>query len=155
MSFSWKTFLLTIQFSSAPSPIACIASVSLRVRRESWDNSKEKINDGGGGGDLLCRLPPLTEAHFITANSIFISLSLLSTSFTWYLNASVTASTVKAKPWTQFPSGPGHLTSSVSTLGGPSSLKPAMAAVFSSSWQTNSNELKITNYYDKDCITPV
>ena len=42
-------------------------------------------------------LPPsLTEAYFITANITFISSSLLSTSFAWYSNASVTASTVKA-----------------------------------------------------------
>ena len=30
--------------------IACVASVSSRVRRESWDESKKKGNDGGGRG---------------------------------------------------------------------------------------------------------
>ena len=30
--------------------LACVASVSSRVRRESWDESKKK-NDGGGGGE--------------------------------------------------------------------------------------------------------
>ena len=30
--------------------IACVASVSSRVRRQSWDESKKKGNDGGGGG---------------------------------------------------------------------------------------------------------
>ena len=30
-------------------PLACVASVSARVRRESWDESK-KGNDGGGRG---------------------------------------------------------------------------------------------------------
>ena len=31
--------------------VACIASVSARVRRESWDESKKKRKDGGGGGE--------------------------------------------------------------------------------------------------------
>ena len=31
--------------------VACVASVSARVRRESWDESKKKRNDVGGGGD--------------------------------------------------------------------------------------------------------
>ena len=30
---------------------ACVASVSSRVRRESWDENKKKKNDGGGGGE--------------------------------------------------------------------------------------------------------
>ena len=29
--------------------VACIASVSARVRRESWDESKKNRNEGGGG----------------------------------------------------------------------------------------------------------
>ena len=29
--------------------LACVASVSARVRRESWEESKKR-NDGGGGG---------------------------------------------------------------------------------------------------------
>ena len=29
--------------------VACIASVSARVRRESWDESKKKRNEGGEG----------------------------------------------------------------------------------------------------------
>ena len=33
------------------SSLACIASVSARVRRESWDESKKRRNDGGGGGE--------------------------------------------------------------------------------------------------------
>ena len=37
-------------------PLACVASVSARVRRESWDESK-KGNDGGGGGERRKRLP--------------------------------------------------------------------------------------------------
>ena len=40
--------------------------------------------------------PKRSLLHNYTANIIFISSSLLSTSFGWYLNASVTASTVKA-----------------------------------------------------------
>ena len=32
--------------------LACVASVSLRVRRESWDESKKR-NDRGGGGDFF------------------------------------------------------------------------------------------------------
>ena len=31
------------------SDLACVASVSARVRRESRDDSKKKRNDGGGG----------------------------------------------------------------------------------------------------------
>ena len=33
--------------------LACVASVSSRVRRESWEESKKKKkrNDGGGGGE--------------------------------------------------------------------------------------------------------
>ena len=30
--------------------LACVASVSARVRRESWEESKKR-NDGGGGGE--------------------------------------------------------------------------------------------------------
>ena len=43
--------------------LACVASVSARVRLESWDKSKKKkkeMNDGGGegGGERTKRLPP-------------------------------------------------------------------------------------------------
>ena len=31
--------------------LTCVASVSSRVRRETWDESKKKGNDGGGGGE--------------------------------------------------------------------------------------------------------
>ena len=37
-------------------PLACVASVSARVRRESWDESK-KGNEGRGGGERRKRLP--------------------------------------------------------------------------------------------------
>ena len=37
--------------------LACVASVSARVRRERWDESKKKRNDGGGGGERRKRLP--------------------------------------------------------------------------------------------------
>ena len=37
--------------------LARIASVSARVRRESWDESKKKRNEGGGGGERRKRLP--------------------------------------------------------------------------------------------------
>ena len=37
-------------------PLACVASVSARVRRESWDESK-KGNEGRGGGGRRKRLP--------------------------------------------------------------------------------------------------
>ena len=36
--------------------LACVASVSARVRRESWEESKKR-NDGGGGGERRKRLP--------------------------------------------------------------------------------------------------
>ena len=29
--------------------LACVASVSVRVRRDRWDENKKKRNDGGGG----------------------------------------------------------------------------------------------------------
>ena len=38
--------------------VACIASVSARVRRESWDESKKKNgNEWGGGRERGKRLP--------------------------------------------------------------------------------------------------
>ena len=37
--------------------VACIASVSARVRGESWEESKKKRSDGGGGGERRKRLP--------------------------------------------------------------------------------------------------
>ena len=37
--------------------VACVASVSARVRRESWEESKKKRSDGGGGGQRRKRLP--------------------------------------------------------------------------------------------------
>ena len=48
--------------------LACVASVSARVRRERWDESKKKRNDGGGGEEgnvvssspLLLPLPPFS-----------------------------------------------------------------------------------------------
>ena len=43
--------LLTTELS-----LACVASVSARVRRESWDESKKR-NDRGGGGERRKRLP--------------------------------------------------------------------------------------------------
>ena len=41
------------------SQLACVASVSARVRRERWDESKKKKkrNDGGGGGERRKHLP--------------------------------------------------------------------------------------------------
>ena len=36
--------------------LACVTSVSVRVRRESWEESKKR-NDGGGGGERRNRLP--------------------------------------------------------------------------------------------------
>ena len=36
--------------------LACVASVSARVRQESWEESKKR-NDGGGGGERRKRLP--------------------------------------------------------------------------------------------------
>ena len=44
--------------SKIQAAIACIASISTRVRLESWDKSKKKkMNDGGGGGERRKRLP--------------------------------------------------------------------------------------------------
>ena len=37
--------------------VACVASVSARVRRESWEESKKKRSDGGVGGQRRKRLP--------------------------------------------------------------------------------------------------
>ena len=38
--------------------VACVASVSARVRRESWEESKKR-SDGGGGGQRRKRLPAI------------------------------------------------------------------------------------------------
>ena len=43
--------------SKIQAAIAYIASVSARVRLQSWDKSKKKKNDGGGGGERRKRLP--------------------------------------------------------------------------------------------------
>ena len=43
--------------SKIQAAVACVASVSAHVRLESWDKSKKKMNDGGGGGERGKRLP--------------------------------------------------------------------------------------------------
>ena len=44
--------------SKIQAAIACIASVSARVRLQSWDKSKKKKkNDAGGGGERRKHLP--------------------------------------------------------------------------------------------------
>ena len=44
--------------SKIQAPMACVASVSARVRLESWDKSKKKKKNGGGGeGERRKRLP--------------------------------------------------------------------------------------------------
>ena len=37
--------------------LACIASISTQVRRESWNKSKKKRNEGRGGRERGKRLP--------------------------------------------------------------------------------------------------
>ena len=37
--------------------LACIASVSTQLRRESWNKSKKKTNEGRGGRERRKRLP--------------------------------------------------------------------------------------------------
>ena len=54
-------------------PLACVASVSARVRRESWDESK-KGNEGGGGGgekETLARKPHDFEKLRLPTNAAF------------------------------------------------------------------------------------
>ena len=46
-----------VQSSIGRTAVACIASVSARVRRESWDESEKKKNEGGGGRGRRKRLP--------------------------------------------------------------------------------------------------
>ena len=46
--------------------LACVASVSLRVRRESWDESKKKRKDGGGGGDSTFFFCSCSNFHAVT-----------------------------------------------------------------------------------------
>ena len=43
-------------FTATRLTLAWVASVSARVRRESWEESKKR-NDGGGGGERRNRLP--------------------------------------------------------------------------------------------------
>ena len=60
-----RFFLISEIISSNPQPsaplitltVACVASVSARVCRESWDESKKKRNDVGRGGERRKRLP--------------------------------------------------------------------------------------------------
>ena len=60
-----RFFLISEIISSNPQPsaplitltVACVESVSARVRRESWDESKKKRNDVGRGGERRKRLP--------------------------------------------------------------------------------------------------
>ena len=42
--------------------LACVASVSARVRRESWEERKER-NDGGGGGERRGEKLSLKKRH--------------------------------------------------------------------------------------------
>ena len=51
--------------------VACIASVSARVRRESWGESKKKRNEGEGEGSAITRLETLaTHAKdFVTSQT--------------------------------------------------------------------------------------
>ena len=51
--------------------VACIASVSERVRRESWDESKKKGMRGEGEGSAITRLETLaTQAKdFVTSQT--------------------------------------------------------------------------------------
>ena len=54
-------------------PLACVASVSARDRRESWDESK-KGNEGGGGGgekETLARKPHDFEKLRLPTNAAF------------------------------------------------------------------------------------
>ena len=51
--FSYITrvsLLLSLSSDASTKNSACVASVSSRVRPESWDESKKR-NDGGGGGE--------------------------------------------------------------------------------------------------------
>ena len=52
ITFSNFFILVPITLSS----VACVASVSARVRRERWDESKKKMNEGGWGGERRKRL---------------------------------------------------------------------------------------------------
>ena len=42
----------------------CVASISARVRRESWEESKKKRNDGGGGGERRNRNNSIVNACY-------------------------------------------------------------------------------------------
>ena len=61
--------------------VACLASVSARVRLESWDESKKKRNDGGRGGESVSSSPlplPLL-SFFLLPLSNFCALIRLET----------------------------------------------------------------------------
>ena len=48
--------------------VACVASASARVRRERWDKSGKKRNDGGGVGERRFPLLP-SPFHFFCSRS--------------------------------------------------------------------------------------
>ena len=50
--------VLPMKCTKISNKLACVASVSARVCRESWEESKKKKkNDGGGGGERRKCLP--------------------------------------------------------------------------------------------------
>ena len=64
--------------------LACVASVSARVRRERWDESKKKRNDAGGGGRrkrcfLFSLPPPPSTIFFSCSRSNFRAITRLET----------------------------------------------------------------------------
>ena len=64
--------------------LACVASVSARVRRERWDESQKKRNDAGGGGRrkrcfLFSLPPPPSTIFFSCSRSNFRAITRLET----------------------------------------------------------------------------
>jgi len=60
------------------STLGCVASVSARVSRESWDESKKR-NDRGGGGVFSYPLPPPLPPFFFAPALSFAKIIRLET----------------------------------------------------------------------------
>ena len=61
------------------STLASVASVSARVSRESWDESKKKRNDRGGGGVSSSPLPLPLPPFFFCSCTKFRAITRLQT----------------------------------------------------------------------------
>ena len=86
VSCKWDFWMFCMLWRERPLnlSLACVASVSARVRRERWDESKKKRNDAGGGGRrkrcfLFSLPPPPSTIFFSCSRSNFRAITRLET----------------------------------------------------------------------------